>query len=45
MAGFSKGKRLKKAGMKAQDTSELFFENVRVPAQTCWARRAPASST
>lgn len=33
MAGFSKGKRLKKAGMKAQDTSELFFENVRVPAQ------------
>jgi len=32
MAGFSKGQRLKKAGMKAQDTSELFFENVRVPA-------------
>jgi acyl-CoA dehydrogenase len=31
MAGFSKGKRLKKAGMKAQDTSELFFDNVRVP--------------
>jgi acyl-CoA dehydrogenase len=32
MAGFSKGKRLKKAGLKAQDTSELFFDNVRVPA-------------
>ncbi len=32
MPGFSKGKRLKKAGMKAQDTSELFFEDVRVPA-------------
>ncbi len=32
MAGFSKGKRLKKAGMKAQDTSELFFDNVRVPS-------------
>jgi acyl-CoA dehydrogenase len=32
MAGFSKGKRLKKVGMKAQDTSELFFDNVRVPA-------------
>jgi alkylation response protein AidB-like acyl-CoA dehydrogenase len=32
MAGFNKGQRLKKAGMKAQDTSELFFENVRVPA-------------
>ena len=33
MAGFSKGKRLKKLGMKAQDTSELFFDNVRVPAE------------
>ena len=32
MAGFTKGKRLKKAGMKAQDTSELFFDNVQVPA-------------
>ncbi|RJF98568.1 acyl-CoA dehydrogenase family protein [Noviherbaspirillum saxi] len=31
MPGFSKGKRLKKAGMKAQDTAELFFDNVRVP--------------
>jgi alkylation response protein AidB-like acyl-CoA dehydrogenase len=30
--GFSKGKRLKKVGMKAQDTAELFFANVRVPA-------------
>ena len=29
--GFSKGKNLKKLGMKAQDTSELFFEDVRVP--------------
>lgn len=34
IAGFSKGKNLKKVGMKAQDTSELFFENVRVP-QSC----------
>jgi alkylation response protein AidB-like acyl-CoA dehydrogenase len=33
MAGFTKGKPLKKAGMKAQDTCELFFDNVRVPAQ------------
>ncbi|WP_127806948.1 acyl-CoA dehydrogenase family protein [Hydrogenophaga sp. NH-16] len=33
MEGFSKGKRLKKLGMKAQDTSELFFDNVKVPAQ------------
>ncbi|MEN9538740.1 MAG: hypothetical protein RLZZ126_975 [Pseudomonadota bacterium] len=31
MQGFSVGKRLKKLGLKAQDTSELFFDNVRVP--------------
>ncbi len=30
--GFARGKRLKKLGMKAQDTSELFFDDVRVPA-------------
>lgn len=29
--GFEKGKNLKKVGMKAQDTSELFFTDVRVP--------------
>lgn len=29
--GFSKGKNLEKVGMKAQDTSELFFQDVRVP--------------
>jgi alkylation response protein AidB-like acyl-CoA dehydrogenase len=33
MPGFEKGKRLKKLGLKAQDTSELFFDNVRVPAE------------
>jgi len=33
MAGFSKGRNLKKMGLKAQDTAELFFENVRVPAE------------
>lgn len=32
MPGFQKGKRLKKLGLKAQDTSELFFDNVKVPA-------------
>lgn len=32
MPGFTKGKRLHKMGMSAQDTSELFFDNVRVPA-------------
>ncbi len=31
MPGFEKGKRLKKVGLKAQDTSELFFDNVKVP--------------
>lgn len=31
--GFSKGKNLKKIGMKAQDTSELFFDDVRVPKE------------
>jgi alkylation response protein AidB-like acyl-CoA dehydrogenase len=31
MAGFTKGKPLKKAGMKSQDTCELFFDNVKVP--------------
>ncbi|MGC4365530.1 acyl-CoA dehydrogenase family protein [Hydrogenophaga sp. R2] len=30
MSGFEKGQRLKKLGLKAQDTSELFFNNVRV---------------
>lgn len=30
--GFEKGKRLKKLGLKAQDTSELFFDNVRLGA-------------
>jgi alkylation response protein AidB-like acyl-CoA dehydrogenase len=29
--GFSKGKPLNKMGMKAQDTCELFFNNVKVP--------------
>ena len=28
MPGFEKGQRLKKMGLKAQDTSELFFDNV-----------------
>lgn len=30
--GFIKGKKLKKIGLKAQDTAELFFEDCRVPA-------------
>ena len=33
MKGFAKGKRLKKMGLKGQDTSELFFDSVEVPAE------------
>ena len=32
MAGFERGRNLAKVGMHAQDTSELFFTDVRVPA-------------
>jgi acyl-CoA dehydrogenase len=30
--GFKRGRNLEKLGMKGQDTSELFFENLRIPA-------------
>ncbi|XP_062860455.1 long-chain specific acyl-CoA dehydrogenase, mitochondrial [Trichomycterus rosablanca] len=30
--GFNKGRKLEKIGLKAQDTAELFFEDVRLPA-------------
>ncbi|MEV5835919.1 acyl-CoA dehydrogenase family protein [Nocardia sp. NPDC052112] len=30
--GFSRGRKLDKVGLHAQDTAELFFDNVRVPA-------------
>ena len=33
MQGFSRGRNLKKMGLKTQDTAELFFENVRIPAE------------
>lgn len=33
MPGFSKGSNLDKVGMKAQDTSELFFDDVKVPVE------------
>jgi alkylation response protein AidB-like acyl-CoA dehydrogenase len=33
MQGFTKGRRLKKMGLKGQDTAELFFDNVEVPAE------------
>jgi long-chain-acyl-CoA dehydrogenase len=31
MAGFERGRNLKKMGLKAQDTSELYFDNVELP--------------
>jgi alkylation response protein AidB-like acyl-CoA dehydrogenase len=38
MPGFEKGQRLKKAGLKAQDTAELFFNQVHVPASNLLGR-------
>ena len=32
-SGFRRGRHLDKVGLKAQDTSELFFDDVRVPAE------------
>lgn len=31
MPGFERGRRLKKMGLDSQDTSELFFDNVKIP--------------
>jgi alkylation response protein AidB-like acyl-CoA dehydrogenase len=36
--GFSRGRNLEKVGMKAQDTSELFFDEVRVPVTNLLGR-------
>jgi alkylation response protein AidB-like acyl-CoA dehydrogenase len=33
MAGFERGRNLEKVGMHSQDTAELFFSDVRVPAE------------
>ena len=33
MEGFTRGRNLKKLGLKAQDTAELFFDNVKVPKE------------
>ncbi len=38
MKGFAKGRRLKKMGLKGQDTAELFFDNVEVPAENLLAQ-------
>ena len=42
--GFRRGRKLQKIGLKAQDTSELFFEDVRVPAQNLLGREGGAFS-
>lgn len=36
--GFHKGRKLQKLGLKGQDTAELFFEDVRVPASALLGR-------
>ena len=36
--GFERGRNLNKVGMKAQDTAELFFDDVRVPADNLVGR-------
>ncbi len=38
MPGFERGRNLDKIGMKAQDTAELFFDEVRVPADNLVGR-------
>ncbi|HVE74345.1 MAG TPA: acyl-CoA dehydrogenase family protein [Mycobacteriales bacterium] len=38
MTGFERGRNLDKMGMKAQDTAELFFDEVRVPASNLVGR-------
>jgi len=42
--GFSRGKKLPKIGLKSQDTAELFFEDVRVPAANVLGEEGAAFS-
>ena len=42
MKGFSVAQKLDKLGMRGSNTGELVFENVEVPAKTCWAGSAAA---
>ena len=44
MPGFTRGRNLDKLGMHAQDTSELFFADVRCRPRTCSVRQAAGSS-
>jgi acyl-CoA dehydrogenase len=43
-AGFRRGRNLKKIGLKAQDTSELFFDEVRVPTSNLLGKEGGAFS-
>ncbi len=46
MTGFTRGRKLDKMGLHAQDTSELNFENVRVPSiERARSNRVAASTT
>ncbi|MFI6960916.1 acyl-CoA dehydrogenase family protein [Streptomyces sp. NPDC050255] len=42
MPGFTRGRKLDKIGMAAQDTAELFFDDVRVPAANLLGREGGA---
>jgi len=42
--GFGRGKKLPKIGLKSQDTAELFFEDVRVPAANLLGEEGAAFS-
>ncbi|MCD8528493.1 MAG: hypothetical protein LRY27_00580, partial [Chitinophagales bacterium] len=43
--GFSKGKPFEKIGLHAQDTCELFFENVKVPKENLRAMKVKGLNT
>jgi len=45
MPGFERGRNLEKLGLKAQDTAELFFNDVIVPVENSirWAREHQAA--
>ena len=42
--GFRRGRKLKKLGLDSADTSELFFEDVQLPAEACSAPRKARAS-
>ena len=45
MEGFERGRNLDKMGLKAQDTAELFFDNVVVPKDEPARRGGPRASS